>query len=75
MLPGGYKRAMEDKRRRDEFGELFEDTFTENESTPSGEAREDAQEDVQLDADVDSQDDDRAMRENVFGVNDPKPKT
>ncbi len=65
---------MEDKRKTDEFGELYEDTFTENESTPDGEAREDAQEKVQLDPDVDSQDDDEAMRENRFGLNDPKPQ-
>lgn len=63
---------MEDKRERDQFGEYFQDTFTENESKPRGPVRDEMEEEEQLDPNVDSQEDDEAMAENRFGVNQPK---
>lgn len=63
---------MEDKRKRDEFGELFEDAFTENESKPRGAVREEVESTLKLDPNVDSQEADEAMAENRFGVNEPK---
>jgi hypothetical protein len=62
----------EDKRKRDEFGELYQDAFTENESKPRGAVREEVEETLKLDPNVDSQEDDEAMAENRFGVNQPK---
>lgn len=59
-------------QRRDEFGEIFQDDLTENESKPRGGIRDEEEEETTLDPDVDSQDDDRAMAENRFGVDDPK---
>ncbi len=66
---------MEDKRKTDEFGELYQDAFTENQTKADGAVREDAEEDITLDPNVDSEDDDRAMAQNRFGVNKPKPKS
>lgn len=62
----------EDKRKRDEFGELYQDAFTENESKPRGAIREEVEETLELDPNVDSQEADKAMAENRFGVNKPK---
>ncbi len=61
-----------DKRKRDEFGEIFQDDLTENESKPRGSVRDEQEEETTLDPDVDSQADDRAMSDNVFGVDEPK---
>lgn len=63
-----------DKQRRDEFGEIFQDDLTENESKPRGAVRDEVEHDLKLDPNVDSQEDDRAMAENRFGVNEEKPK-
>lgn len=68
---GGYKPGM-DKRTRDRSGEIFQDDLTENESKPRGPARDDVAADKHLDSQVDSQESDRAMAENRFGVNKPK---
>lgn len=65
---------MEDKRRTDEFGEHYQDAFTENESKPRGAVREETESTLKLDPNVDSQEADRAMAENRFGVNQPKQK-
>ncbi len=46
---------MKDKNVRDRDGEYFQDAFTENESKPRGEVREDVEETTRLDPDVDSQ--------------------
>lgn len=62
-----------DKLPRDRDGEIFQDDLTENESMPSPAHREQADETEQLDPDVDSQDDDEAMAENRFGVNEKRP--
>lgn len=64
----------QDKRKRDEFGELFQDTFTENQSKPSGAIREEVEETLKLDPNIDSQEDDEDMAANRFGVNKPKPE-
>lgn len=60
----------EQKFARDRDGEIFQDDLTENESMPSPVRREEAQEAEQLDPNVDSQEDDEAMAENRFGVNE-----
>ena len=62
------------EQRRDEFGEIFEDDLTENESKPRGSVRDEEEEKTTLDPDVDSEDDDRAMAENRFGVDDPQKR-
>jgi hypothetical protein len=54
---------------RDRDGEPFEDDFTENRG-PSGPVREEDAERTTLDPDVDSQEDDRTMADDVFGVNE-----
>lgn len=59
--------------KRDEFGEIFQDDLTENESKPRGPVRDEIAETERLDPNVDSEEDDRAMAENRFGVNDPAP--
>lgn len=64
---------MEDKRMRDRSGEYFEDAFTENESKPRGPQRDSTEASEQLDPDVDSEEDDEAMAEDRFGVDQPKP--
>ena len=61
-----------DKLPKDRDGEIFQDDLTENESKPRGPQRDDAAHDENLDPGVDSQEDDRDMAENLFGVNDPK---
>ena len=66
---------MDETRKRDRSGEFFEDAFTENESKPRGAVREEVEEDLTLDPNVDSQEDDRAMAENRFGVNEKRPGT
>jgi hypothetical protein len=63
-----------DKRSKDEFGEIFQDDLTENQSKPRGAVRDEVEHDLKLDPNVDSQEDDRAMAENRFGVNEEKPK-
>jgi hypothetical protein len=63
-----------DKFPRDRDGEIFQDDLTENESMPSPARREAADEAEQLDPDVDSQEDDEAMAENRFGVNEKRPE-
>ena len=63
---------MENKRKRDEFGEIFQDDLTENESKAPGPIREDEEEKLTLDPGIDSQEDDELMAENRFGVNQPK---
>lgn len=71
LRSGGYNSGM-DKRSRDRSGEIFQDDLTENESKPRGPVRDDIAADKQLDSQVDSQESDRAMAENRFGVNEPK---
>jgi hypothetical protein len=66
---------MEDKYKRDEFGELFQDAFTENQTKRDGSVRDDIEHDIHLDPNVDSEEADRAMAENRFGVNKVKPKS
>jgi hypothetical protein len=66
---------MDDKLGRDRSGEPFQDEFTENETKARGEVREDAEDTLRLDPDVDSQDADQALKENRFGLNQPKQKT
>jgi hypothetical protein len=63
---------MKDKRDTDQFGEIFQDALTENESKPRGSVREEVEDTLNLDPNVDSQEDDAAMAENRFGVNKPK---
>jgi hypothetical protein len=71
---GGYKRGMKDKHIPDRSGELYQDAFTENESKPRGALRDEVEGDMHLDPDVDSQEADEALRENRFGLNQPKQK-
>jgi hypothetical protein len=59
---------------RDRFGVPFEDDLTENRGA-GGAAREEQAETETFDPDVDSQEDDDDMARNVFGVDDPAPKT
>lgn len=70
----GYKRSMKNKRETDRCGEHFQDAFTENESKARGADRESIQGTLKLDPNVDSEEGDRAMAENRFGVNQPKPQ-
>lgn len=58
--------------KRDRSGEIFQDDLTENESKPCGEVRDEVEETLKLDPNVDSQEADRAMAENRFGLNEPK---
>ncbi|HTW85850.1 MAG TPA: hypothetical protein VMD91_17400 [Candidatus Sulfotelmatobacter sp.] len=58
---------------RDRDGVPFQDDFTENRG-PSGAQLDDDAQTERLDPDVDSQADDETLKENVFGVDDPKPK-
>ena len=60
-----------EKRQTDRDGEIFQDDLTENESKPRGSVREDAEERLTLDPGVDSEEADRAMEENRFGINRP----
>lgn len=61
-----------DKRSRDRAGEIFQDDLTENESKARGERRDDAEATLRLDPDIDSQEADRAMSENIFGLDEKK---
>jgi hypothetical protein len=61
-----------DKLPKDRDGEIFQDDLTENQSKERGSLRDDAARDETMDAGVDSQEDDRDMAQNLFGVNDPK---
>ncbi len=61
-----------EKLPKDRDGEIFQDDLTENQSKPRGPRRDDAERDEKMDPGVDSQEDDRAMEENRFGVNEPK---
>jgi hypothetical protein len=61
-----------DKLPKDRSGEIFEDDLTENQTKMGGPARDDAERDEKMDPNVDSQEDDRDMEENLFGVNEPK---
>jgi hypothetical protein len=54
---------MKDKRIADRKGELYQDAFTENESKPRGEVRDDVEGSTQLDPDVNSQEADEALEE------------
>lgn len=63
---------MDDKLTRDRRGEIFQDELTENQSMPSPQRREDAEETKQLDPQVDSEEGDRAMAEDRFGLNEDK---
>jgi len=60
-----------EKRQTDRDGEIFQDDLTENESKPRGSVRDDAEGQLTLDSQVDSEEADRAMAENRFGVNKP----
>jgi hypothetical protein len=62
-----------EKFPRDREGEIYQDDLTENESIPRPARREDAEETRELDPDVDSQEDDEAMAEDLFGVDEKKP--
>ena len=57
---------------RDRDGEIFQDDLTENESEPSPAKLEEEAHGEKLDPGVDSEEGDRAMEENRFGVNTPK---
>jgi hypothetical protein len=59
-----------EKLPKDRSDEIFQDELTENESKPRGPRRDDTEHSKQLDSDVDSQEGDRAMEENRFGVNE-----
>jgi hypothetical protein len=61
-----------DKLGRDRSGEIFQDDLTENETKARGEKRDDAEATLRLDPDIDSQEADRAMAENIFGVDEKK---
>ena len=61
-----------DKIPKDRSGEIFQDDLTENESKPRGPERDDTAHSEELDPDVDSQEDDLAMEQNRFGVNEEK---
>jgi hypothetical protein len=58
---------------RDRDGVPFEDDFTENRG-PSGSQLEDEAEREKPDPDVDSQADDESMADDVFGLNEARPK-
>jgi hypothetical protein len=60
-----------EKFARDRSGEIFEDDLTEND-LPPGAVRDDAQATLRLDPDIDSQEADRAMAEDLFGVDEKK---
>ena len=61
-----------DKLPKDRDGEIFQDELTENQSKERGPRRDDVARDETMDPGVDSQESDRAMEENLFGVNEPK---
>jgi hypothetical protein len=61
-----------EKLPKDRDGEIFQDDLTENQSKPRGPRRDDTAHDKAMDPGVDSQEDDRDMEENLFGVNEPK---
>lgn len=61
-----------EKRKTDRDGEIFEDDLTENESKPRGAVRDDVEGDLSLDSQVDSEEADEAMRDDRFGMNNPK---
>jgi hypothetical protein len=63
---------MDHKLPKDEAGEIFQDDLTENQSKLDGPERDDLEHDEEMDPGVDSQEGDRAMEENRFGVNQPK---
>jgi hypothetical protein len=63
---------MDEKLQRDEAGEIFQDDLTENQSKLDGPERDDIERLEKMDPGVDSQEGDRAMEENRFGVNEPK---
>ncbi len=65
----GYNAGM-DKLQRDRSGEIFQDELTENESKARGAVRDEAENDLHLDSDVDSQEADRAMKDDKFGMNE-----
>ena len=61
-----------EKEPKDRAGEIFEDDLTENQSKLDGPERDDLEHNEEMDPGVDSQEGDRAMEENRFGVNEPK---
>jgi hypothetical protein len=71
-IRSGYKVGMEEKLHRDRDGEIFQDELTENESMPRPTQRDDAEAGKHYDTDVDSQEDDDAMAQNRFGVNEKR---
>ncbi|HEX5275603.1 MAG TPA: hypothetical protein VFW34_10040 [Candidatus Rubrimentiphilum sp.] len=61
-----------DKLPRDRGGEIFQDDLTENQSKERGSRRDDIAGSETMDPGVDSQEDDRDMEDDLFGVNEPK---
>lgn len=61
---------MDDKLTRDRRGEIFQDELTENQSMPRPSRRADDESNLELDPQVDSEEGDRAMSENRFGLNE-----
>ena len=58
-----------EKLGRDRSGEIFQDELTENETKLSGARRDDIEHEIKYDTNVDSDEGDRAMAENRFGLN------
>ena len=58
-----------EKLGRDRCGEIFQDELTENETKLSGARRDDIEHEINYDTNVDSDEADRAMAENRFGLN------
>ena len=58
-----------EKLGRDRCGEIFQDELTENETKLSGARRDDIEHEIKYDTNVDSDEGDRAMAENRFGLN------
>ena len=61
-----------EKLGRDRSGEIFQDELTENETKLSGARRDDIEHEIKYDTNVDSDEADRAMAENRFGLNTSK---
>jgi hypothetical protein len=58
------------KKETDRSGEIFQDALTENESKMRGPDRDTEEHHKRLDSQVDSDEGDRAMAEDRFGVNE-----
>lgn len=61
-----------EKFTRDRSGEIFQDDLTENQTKARGEKRDEAEATLHLDPDIDSEEADRAMAEDIFGVDEKK---